>query len=218
MLAQLQALDERILLFIQRVFKCAFLDAVMPPVTYLAESGALWIIAALAILIFYRRRVSMYERPRLVLGGKRLSPQTDEPTYPGRLLGLMLGGALIIGLLVGNLILKNVFARVRPYEVLEPVGGLLIARQHDFSFPSGHTLHSFAGATVLFYLNRKLGIAAFILAALIAFSRLYLFVHWPSDILGGIIVGVLSAIAAINLFRAIVRKAANQKKNDSAPL
>ncbi|MDR1821587.1 MAG: phosphatase PAP2 family protein, partial [Oscillospiraceae bacterium] len=58
---------------------------------------------------------------------------------------------------------------------------------------------------------------AFILAALIAFSRLYLFVHWPSDILGGIVVGVLSAVLSINLFRVIVKKAVSQKKSDSAP-
>ncbi|MDR1822141.1 MAG: phosphatase PAP2 family protein, partial [Oscillospiraceae bacterium] len=151
MLTQLQTLDERILLFLQRVFKCAFLDAVIPPITHLADGGAVWITAAVLLLIFYRGRTPASAHPRLTLSRYGAYGQNPGvPSYPNRLLGLMLGGALIIGLLIGNLLLKNVFARARPYDVL-PYDSLklLISKPHDFSFPSGHTLHSFAGATVL---------------------------------------------------------------------
>ena len=73
----------------------------------------------------------------------------------------------------------------------------MIAMPTDFSFPSGHTMVSFAAATVLWHWNRKVGIAAYLLAAVIAFSRLYLFVHFPSDVFAGTVIGVLIGIAAI---------------------
>ena len=74
---------------------------------------------------------------------------------------------------------------------------MLIAMPTDFSFPSGHTMVSFAAATVLWHWNRKVGIAAYLLAAVIAFSRLYLFVHFPSDVFAGAVIGILIGIAAI---------------------
>ena len=74
---------------------------------------------------------------------------------------------------------------------------MLIAMPTDFSFPSGHTMVSFAAATVLWHWNRKVGIAAYLFAAIIAFSRLYLFVHFPSDVFAGAVIGILIGIAAI---------------------
>ncbi len=103
------------------------------------------------------------------------------------------GAALLLGLVCCNLILKPLCARIRPYDLMELKGtviNLIINKPHDFSFPSGHTAASFEAATVIFLHNKKLGIPALILASLIAFSRLYLYVHYPTDVIFGLILGV----------------------------
>ena len=89
---------------------------------------------------------------------------------------------------------------------------MLIAMPTDFSFPSGHTMASFAAATVLWHWNRKVGIAAYLLAAVIAFSRLYLFVHFPSDVFAGAAIGILIGIAAIKGTDWMQKKFQKQKK------
>ena len=107
---------------------------------------------------------------------------------------IAMGAALLIGLVVCNITLKPLMARPRPYDfVLDHYGQniqLLIATQHDFSFPSGHTLASFEAATALLLHHKKLGIAAMILAVIIAFTRLYLYVHYPTDVLFSVGLGV----------------------------
>lgn len=97
---------------------------------------------------------------------------------------------LAVGVLVGNVCLKNLIARPRPCWLDDSVM-MLISSPADYSFPSGHTLSSVIGATVLTKTDRRFGWAAIPLAAVIAFSRLYLFVHFPSDILAGAILGVI---------------------------
>ncbi len=145
---------------------CGFLDAVMPVITLLGDAGIFWIAIA-AVLLFI---------PKC------------------RKIGLGMGAALIIGLLVCNVTMKPLFARIRPYDYqLQHFGRqikLLIEAQHDFSFPSGHTLASFEAATVLTIHSRKAGIPALILASLIAFSRLYLYVHYPTDVLFSVVMGI----------------------------
>ena len=104
--------------------------------------------------------------------------------------------ALLGSLIINNLILKNLIARIRPYEI---INGLvpLIEKPTDYSFPSGHTGSSFAAACILYRkLPKRFGIPALILAILIGFSRLYLGVHYPSDVLCGIISGVGISYAA----------------------
>ena len=109
-----------------------------------------------------------------------------------KLILLSNGGAvwlLAVGMLVGNVCLKNFIARPRPCWLDESVP-LLIARPSDYSFPSGHTMAGAIGATILMAADRRFGWAAIPLAVLIAFSRLYLYVHFPSDVLGGAVLGV----------------------------
>ncbi len=96
---------------------------------------------------------------------------------------------LAIGVLAGNVCLKNLIARPRPCWLDDSVF-MLISVPADYSFPSGHTLASAIGATVLTKTNRKFGWAAIPAAIIIAFSRLYLFVHFPSDILAGAVLGI----------------------------
>ena len=98
------------------------------------------------------------------------------------------------------LFLKNVVARTRPYEVVEGLTRL-IEKQSDYSFPSGHTAASFAAAVILFLqLPKKYGIPALILAVLISFSRLYLGVHYATDVLAGAVSGTLIALAVHWIF------------------
>lgn len=106
--------------------------------------------------------------------------------------------ALVLCLFSGNLFLKPIVARVRPYEANQFVG-LLVPPLGDFSFPSGHTFSCVAAAFVLFHYHKKAGIAAWLAAALMAFSRLYLYVHYPTDILGGLLLGVAAGFLACRL-------------------
>ena len=158
--------DLPILDWIMTTLWCPFLNAVMPVITLLGDAGIFWIAIAVVLLFF---------------------PKT-------RKIGLGMGAALILGLLVCNVTLKPLVARIRPYDYqLEHFGvtiKLLIEAQHDFSFPSGHTIASFEAATVLLIHSKKAGIPAMVLACLIAFSRLYLYVHYPTDVIASVILGV----------------------------
>lgn len=160
--------DNAILDFIQTYMRNGFLDFILPIITKLGNEGILWIFIAIAFLISKKYRTS----------------------------GIKLAIALLLCLIIGNLTLKPLFARTRPFDINTEIE-LLITKPTDFSFPSGHTMSSFAAAIVIFDANKRMGIIAMILAVLIAFSRLYLYVHFPSDILAGLIIGVINAIIAI---------------------
>ena len=174
MLALLDSLavsfDLPILDWIQAHLQSGFLDTVMPIITVFGDAGIFWMICA-TLLLFTRKH---------------------------RRTGLGVWFALAIGLVVCNLILKPAVGRIRPYDFQEEhfkiVIDLLIDKQHDFSFPSGHTIASFEAATVLLLNSPALGIPAMILAVLIAFSRLYLYVHYPTDVIFSIFAGILIAI------------------------
>ena len=164
-----------ILDFIAEHFHCGFLDTVLPYITSMADKGLIWIIAAVVMLCFRKTRKA----------------------------GCMMGLALIMGLVVGNLTLKPLIGRIRPYDVNEAVN-LLVKPLHDASFPSGHTLASFEGAGVLMLTHRKtFGYPALVLAIIIAFSRLYLYVHYPTDVLAGVILGLAFAFASYKIIGAI---------------
>ncbi len=154
--------DWAILHWIQDTLVCPFMDLLMPKISLLGNGGAVWLLAAAALLCSkkYRRQ------------------------------GILLLAGLIAGVLVGNVCLKNLVARPRPCWLDESVH-LLIANPTDYSFPSGHTLSSVIGATILTKTDRRFGYAAIPLAALIAFSRLYLYVHFPSDVLAAAVLGVV---------------------------
>lgn len=106
--------------------------------------------------------------------------------------GLSMMAAMALSFLLGNCLLKNLIARPRPFSVDTSIV-MLVPYPSEYSFPSGHTLNGFTAAVTIFLYYRKAGIAAIFLAAAIAFSRLYLFVHYPTDILGGMILGILDA-------------------------
>ena len=108
-----------------------------------------------------------------------------------------------------NVTLKPLVARIRPYDLQETLGNhinLLISAQHDYSFPSGHTIASFEACVVLLIHDKRMGIPATILACLIAFSRLYLYVHYPTDVIFSIIVGTAFAFIGNALAAKIAQR------------
>lgn len=147
---------------IHNALQCDFMDFLMKLFSAVGDAGVLWIIVAVAMLCSKKYRRT----------------------------GVFLGAGLLLGLLFGNLIVKNLVARPRPCWIFD-IPGLMIEVPKDYSFPSGHTLSSFIAALVLLDSDWKIGIPAAVIAVLIAFSRLYLFVHFPTDILGGIILAIL---------------------------
>ncbi len=165
-------IDEVILIFIKDNLSNNFFNIIMPIISALGNIGFIWILSAIVMISMKKYR-----------------------NY-----GFAVITALAIGYLIGNIILKNIFARIRPYNMIEGIE-LLIAPLSDFSFPSGHTLSSFAAAMIIFAANKRWGIPAFILASLIAFSRMYLFVHYPTDIIAGILIGLFSAYITLLIFK-----------------
>ena len=163
--------DLPILDWIQSTMQCAFLDKVMPLITVLGDGGAFWIACAVLMMLLKKYRKA----------------------------GFSAAIALIFGLLICNLYLKPTVARIRPYDFQEQMGvliNLLIEKEHSLSFPSGHTIASFEAATAILLRHKKLGIATMILAILIAFSRMYLYVHYPTDVIASVFLGIGLAFLA----------------------
>ena len=146
---------------------CPVLDVAMPIITMFGDAGIFWIAVSVLLMITKKHRKT----------------------------GIGMALALIMGLLVCNIWLKPTVARIRPYdfqmEYFMKEIPLLAGTMHDFSFPSGHTIASFEAAVVILLNNKKLGIPAMILAILIAFSRLYLYVHYPTDVIFSVLLGTI---------------------------
>ena len=117
-----------------------------------------------------------------------------------KLAACLLAVSLALEALLCNVILKPLVARTRPYEV-NTMMELLIARPLDYSFPSGHTAAAFASASALYFGRNRLWIPALILAVFLAFSRMYLYVHYPSDVLAGALIGIAAGWAGSVLLR-----------------
>lgn len=168
-LQSVQNLDGEILLQIQQHLRTDMLTPFMKIVTFLGNGGWFWILCAVVLLAI---------------------PKTRKTGYAAVL-------SLIFGVIVTNLLLKNIVARPRPFAEIEALIPL-IAKPTDFSFPSGHTTASFAVALVMLrMLPKKIGIPAVVLAALVAFSRLYLGVHYPTDVLAGFVVALVGRSLAV---------------------
>lgn len=147
------------------------LDVLMPMISRLSDHGEIWILLGLVLICIRSQRK----------------------------LGFQVCLALLLSFLVCNVLLKNMVARPRPFELYEGIS-LLVQAPDSFSFPSGHSSASFAAASVLLYNRWRWAIPAVILAALIAFSRLYLYVHFPTDVLAGILLGLLLGYLATKIY------------------
>ena len=148
--------------FLQSI-RSDFLDRIMIILSTLGNLGAVWIISTALMLCFKKSRRG----------------------------GLYSALAIAIEFIICNLILKNVFARPRPFTLNTSIAPI-IKPPTDFSFPSGHAGSSFAAAAALKAAGSPFWLPAGILAALISFSRLYLYVHYPTDVIAGALLGIFS--------------------------
>lgn len=178
-------MELQILHAIQEIHQ-GWLTDVMRLFTTIGESGLVWIAIAIVLTCI---------------------PKT-------RKCGLTMMIAMAITYLVGNLFLKNVIARPRPCAVDNSVI-LKIPFPSEYSFPSGHSSNGFAGAVTIFCYYRRAGLLSLLMAALIAFSRLYFFVHYPTDILGGIVLGTLDALLAVYLVKRLEDRADAKTVSDN---
>ena len=166
----MQGIEFAILDWIQAHLRCGFLDAVLPLITRTADHGELWIILALVLLAIRSQR-----------------------KY-----GAAVACGLVLDLVSCNLLLKPLVGRIRPFAVNAAVE-LLVKAPLDASFPSGHTAVSFAAVFALKAAGSPLWKPALAVAVVIAFSRLYLYVHWPSDVLAGVLLGAAVGWAGAKL-------------------
>lgn len=158
------------------------LDYIMYVITCLGNAGLVWILLALAMLTVFPKKY--------------------------RKVGLTVAVGLILSLIMCNLVMKNMFHRVRPF-VADPTFESLFdifAGIDDWSFPSGHTSASFAAAAAVFMWHKRDGAFALVLALLISLSRLYLTVHYPTDVLASVVLGSIYGIAAYIIVKFLMRK------------
>ena len=177
-------MEANILLWIQENIRAAWLTPPMKLFSLLGDKGIFWIALTLILLCFKRtRRVGAYCAVSMAL------------TF-----------------LVVNCAIKPLVARVRPYDLF-PAIELLVKAEHDFSFPSGHSANSFAVAWILLRMApKKYGVPAVVLAALIALSRLYVGVHYPTDVLCGTIIAIVLAELTLHFLPKAERKLFPPKK------
>lgn len=145
-------------------------------ISRLGNQGAIWIVLALLLLC---------------------RPQT-------RRVGMVVALSLLLEAICCNLLLKPCIARLRPFSVNGVNDSiLLLPPPADYSFPSGHTGAAFAAASALLGSNRRWGIAACLLAVIMGFSRIYLYVHYPTDVLGGMVLGCLTGWLSWRIVAAV---------------
>ncbi|EKS4343545.1 phosphatase PAP2 family protein [Clostridium sporogenes] len=160
----IQNVDIYLLDFIHRNIANDFLDKIMIFITSIGNLGLIWIAISLLLLISKKYRK----------------------------VGMLCIASLVLSSLIGEVVLKNLVQRGRPFTAIEGIN-LLVKAPKSFSFPSGHTVSSFAVAIVIGKKIKKFKLPIYILAFSIAFSRLYLYVHYPSDVLVGALIGIISA-------------------------
>ena len=165
-------LDFSVLYWVQEHLRCGFLDGLCSILSVAFEGGVGWFVICAVLLCFRKTRV----------------------------VGVVMGISILLAFFVGELCMKNIFCRVRPCNQDLSVA-LAIKRPTAYSFPSGHTGSSFAAAMAIFLWNKKWGMPALIFASVMGLSRLYLFVHFPTDVLAGAVLGILCALTVWLVFK-----------------
>lgn len=163
-----------ILKYINKHFKNSFCDRLLYIATKMGDFGEIWIITA--ILMFWFNKTRKW--------------------------GLVFSFGFLFATILGNLVLKPIFGRERPCDNLDIE--LALKRPMGYSFPSGHTLTSFTAGTIIFEINFFAGMLAFIIAVLISFSRMYFCVHYPSDVFGGAILGIIIGCISVKIGGALL--------------
>ena len=171
---QIVSWDFSVLDWIQQNMRCDFLDAVMPFFSAIGKAGIVWIIVGILLLFFRKTRVT----------------------------GIIMLAAMLVGYLVGDILIKPLVQRPRPF-VINPAVKLFIDPPSGYSFPSGHSCCAAAATTVLLVRKKLFGFIALPIALLIMFSRLYNYVHYPTDVLAGMLLGICSAAVMLMIARAV---------------
>lgn len=179
-------IDFSILYWIQDNLRNSFMDFVMPLFSNLQDGGLIWISIAVVMLFFKRTR------------------------YCGIAVLLAMG----IDTLITEYGIKNVVCRVRPCNLVDDVN-MLVKKPTSYSFPSNHSASAFAGAVAVMLTIKKKAwtIPAFVFSGIIAFSRMYVFVHFPSDVFAGILLGSTVAVLVCYLMKKTGFKALLERKN-----
>lgn len=173
-MGMIQDIDCSILNVIQDSLRCEFLDSFAVILSYLTNWGIIWCIIGVMMLLFRKTRVT----------------------------GIILITALITVFLIGDVLLKHLIFRPRPF-ITDPNIKLLIKTPLSSSFPSTHSCFAATATTILLVKKRSFGLIALALALCITFSRLYLYVHYPTDVFCGCLLGVSCALATL---RGVKRK------------
>lgn len=164
------------------------LNTIFKCITFLGEAGIFWIVLGLVLICFKKTRTS----------------------------GIVMLVSLAVGYLINDIALKNIIARPRPFAVNSDIKDFLASINmklpSGYSMPSGHSYVAFNGAMMLTLFHKKKGAPAFIFAFLIAFSRIFLCVHYPTDVLVGSILGIITAFVVYVCFKAIKRKIISNKR------
>lgn len=166
--------DNNILRFIENNMHSYIMDKTMIFFTELGNMGIIWIVISILLMLNKKYRI----------------------------IGIATLAAVALGALLGEGIIKHIIERPRPF-VKSSYINLLISKPMSSSFPSGHTTAAFSASGILSSYFRKYSIEIFLLAFVIAFSRLYLYVHYPTDVLAGIILGIISSRIILYLFNKI---------------
>lgn len=174
-------IDFQILDWIQANLRCPFFDFLMPKLSFLGEFGLVWLVISVIMLFFRKTRRT----------------------------GVLMLISTAVVFCLGELLIKNQVCRVRPCNV-RPYIDIPVKRPTSYSFPSGHSSSAFACATSILLQHKVLGIFAMILAFLIAFSRLYNYVHFPSDVLCGALLGALFAVIAYFIAKKVAPRPRNR--------
>ena len=179
----MQQIEFAILYAIQNIHT-DFLDRFILAIMNITGSyGQLWVILAVLLLFFKKTRKAGFT--------------------------ILISYAMVF--VVGQYGLKDLIARPRPCHMDETVA-LLVSRPSSFSCPSTHSAWAFAAAASVFSWHKKFGIVVGVIALIVAFGRLYLFVHFPTDVLFGIALGILFAFVAYSIVKAADRKIKDKAK------
>ena len=168
MLNFLKIIDNKGLKYISEKCKNRTFDRIMPIITMMGNLGVIWLIISILMLL----------------------------KVEDRIIGISVILALILTTIIGEGIIKHIVKRNRPFQNYEDE--LLINKPITYSFPSGHTASSFAALAVFFQMNGKLGLIMSPIATLIAFSRIYLKVHYPTDVIFGIFLGITCGVSVVS--------------------
>ena len=177
--------EAEIILWIQENLRGP-LDGVVKFITHLGDDGILWIAMGIVLLFFKKTRPA----------------------------GITVLVSLLFDFLIINVALKALVARPRPYVVNELITPLITNVSAYRSFPSGHSGGSFSAMLALYkWVPKKVGIPAVILAAMVALSRLYVGVHYPTDIIGGFVIGIVCSFLAYRVVTCVMKKIGEKKVN-----